>query len=201
MLIDRDTKIYGSFSLNPGMNGSVFFNTEFNSRKVNAIYRPFKVDNLKEAIEGAIAMKFSGLGISMPYKTEIIKYCTQITKEVESIGACNTVIIKGEEVIGYNTDWIGIKEFFKLKNIQGLSIIGTGGFSKAIQYYCKVSNLPFEIFTRINIDKLQYAKYPSINATPADFLCDYDGRPFTVHGKSIALLQAQAQLKLYLDNE
>lgn len=201
MLVDRDTKIFGSFSKEPGTNGSLFFNTEFKKRKINAVYKPFMVENLEDSIKGAIAMKFSGLGISMPFKREVIKHCTQISEEVRIIGACNTVVFTDNEVIGYNTDWLGVKEFFKSKNINGLSIIGNGGFSQAIQYFCNIDNLPYEIFTRDYMSRLPYARYGVFNATPENFSCDYDGRPFTEQGKQIALYQAQAQLKLYLDNE
>ena len=35
---------------------------------------------------------------------------------------------------GYNTDWVGVKNFFELSNFKSIYIVGDGGFSQAIQY-------------------------------------------------------------------
>ena len=38
-LINKDTKIYCSFSSNPGNNGCIYFNTKFQQNNINAIYK------------------------------------------------------------------------------------------------------------------------------------------------------------------
>ena len=45
MQINKDTKIYGSFSSNPGNNGCVFFNRKFQENNINAIYKLNITDN------------------------------------------------------------------------------------------------------------------------------------------------------------
>lgn len=201
MLINTDTKIFGSFSINPGNNGCKYFNSEFKKLKVNAIYKSFKVVDLEKAVNAAITFGFSGFGVSMPHKTDILNFCTQISEEVKIIQACNTVVIDNGKLTGYNTDWLGVRDYFKDIDVEGLSIIGTGGFSRAVQYFCTNHNIPFEVFSRENISSLSTSKYPSFNATPADIKCDFDGRPHTKVGKRIAALQAKYQLQLYLHNE
>ena len=44
-MIDKDTKIYGSFSNNPGNNGCKFFNAQFKKEGINAIYKSFYSNN------------------------------------------------------------------------------------------------------------------------------------------------------------
>ena len=47
-IINKDTKIYGSFSSNPGNNGCTFFNNKFQENNINAIYKSFYSDNIKK---------------------------------------------------------------------------------------------------------------------------------------------------------
>ena len=43
-MINKETKIYCSFSSNPGNNGCIFFNSEFKELNMNAIYKSFYSD-------------------------------------------------------------------------------------------------------------------------------------------------------------
>ena len=52
-MINKDTKIYGSFSSTPGNNGCLFFNEKFNEDKINAIYKSFYSNDIKKSIEAA----------------------------------------------------------------------------------------------------------------------------------------------------
>ena len=201
MLVNKDTKIFCSFSNNPGNNGCVFFNNKFQENNINAIYKSFYSDNIEKSIEAVKTLNISGFAISMPFKVEVLKYVDYIDKAVDEIGAANTIINNNGYLKAYNTDWLGVKKFIP-NSIKFLTILGNGGFSKAVQYSCTQLDIPFTIITR---DK--WYTIPSLtgyifNATPIEVTTSgdlIDGRPFTEQGKSIANLQAEEQFKLYIN--
>ena len=199
MEINKDTKLYGSFSTNPGNNGCIFFNEAFKKNDINAIYKSFYSNNIEQLISSVKYLKFEGFALSMPHKIEVIPYLDEIDEAAKEIGAVNTVVNKNGKLIGYNTDWIGVKEFFVDHYTNKLTILGNGGFSKSVQYYCKQKNIPFEIITRNEWDRVKDLKGFVFNATPVDvevkgFLID--GRPFTKQGRIMANLQAREQFKI-----
>jgi len=203
MLINKNTKIFCSFSKNPGNNGCIFFNETFQKNNINAIYRSFFSDNIKKSIEAVRVLSISGFAVSMPFKTEVLNYVDEVDEVVKAIGSCNTVINKGGKLIAYNTDWIGIKNYFLQTNTPSSIILaGNGGFSKAAQYTFDIMDIPYKIVTRNNWSSLKTTKTLIFNATPVDIITDsniIDARPTESEGKIIARLQAQEQYKLYVN--
>ena len=202
LLINKNTKIYCSFSSNPGNNGCVFFNKKFQENNIDAIYKSFYSDNIKKSVEAVKTLGISGFAISMPFKTEILKYVDEIDNAVQEIGAANTIINNNGYLKAYNTDWIGVKKY--LGSISSLTILGNGGFSKAIQYWCKQDNIKFKVIIRNEWDRVIDLEDLVFNATPVDVKIKgtlIDGRPHTLDGKIIANLQAEEQYKLYTNEQ
>jgi len=202
MKINKDTKIYGSFSSNPGNNGCIFFNNAFEQYNIDAIYKSFYSIDAKKLIESVKHLNFSGFALSMPLKIDIIKYLDDIDESALKIGAVNTIINQNNKYVGYNTDWIGVKKFFELiiPDDNHITILGNGGFSKAVQYACDKLNKTYDIITRDNWYKIPELKDVIFNATPENIESNsrlIDGRPFTITGKIIAELQAKEQFLLY----
>lgn len=198
-LINRDTKIYCSFSSNPGNNGCTYFNTKFQENNINAIYKSFYSDNLKKSLEAVKTLNIAGFAVSMPFKVEILKYVDSIDASAKEIGAANTIINIDGHLQAYNTDWLGVKKYFT-ETVEALTIVGNGGFSKAVQYFCKKDNIPFKLITRENWEDLSKAEGYVFNATPVDIETTgilVDARPSTPQGILIAGLQAYEQYKLY----
>ena len=80
--------------------------------------------------------KLDGINITIPYKSEIIKYLDEISEEAKTIGAVNTVISKDEKLVGYNTDYYGFqivveKLGIPVKNKKNF-ICGAGGSARAV---------------------------------------------------------------------
>lgn len=207
-MINKDTKIYGSFSNNPGNNGCKFFNKKFQENNINAIYKSFYSNNIKKSIEAVKNLDIKGFAISMPFKVKILKYLDEIDEAVNIIGACNTVVNNKGKLKGYNTDWVGVLNFIKTNELnftrikqQGkMNIIGNGGFSKAIQYTCNILNIKYNVITRDKMNLVSNLEGITLNATPLDIKGVkqlIDCRPFTKQGKIIALLQAEEQYKIY----
>ena len=201
MLIDKDTKIFCSFSINPGNNGCVFFNEKFKQNNVNALYKSFFSDNIKKSIEAVKTLGISGFAVSMPFKIEILNYVDQVDEIAQTIGSCNTVINKGGKLIAYNTDWIGIKNYLLQTKIpSSVLLAGNGGFSRAAQFTFDKMKIPFDIITRKNWSDLQNSHRTIFNATPIKIDNKnklIDARPTEYEGKIIARLQAEEQFKLY----
>ena len=204
MNINKDTRIYGSFSNNPGNNGCIFFNEMFEKHNINAIYKSFYSINTKDLITSVKHLNFSGFALSMPLKINIIKYLDKIDESASEIGAVNTVVNNNSILTGYNTDWLGVKNYLSdlLNESTILTILGNGGFSKAIQYYCRTSNIPYKVITRLEWEQVTELSGYVFNATPININISkhahlIDGRPFTEEGQKIAKLQAIEQFYLY----
>lgn len=95
---------------------------------------------------------FVGLTCTMPHKQNIIKYLDEIKDEAKIIGAVNSVLIKNNKYIGYNTDWYGIEKPFLEKKItlknKKVAIIGAGGASRSAIYAFKRNDCIISIFNR-----------------------------------------------------
>lgn len=214
-MINKDTLIYGSFSSNPGNNGCIFFNNEFEKNNINAIYKSFYSTDAQKLVEAAKHLNFSGFALSMPLKIEIMKYLDEIDSAALEIGAVNTVVNKNGILTGYNTDWIGVYKYIIKNEIwfplnESVIILGNGGFSKAIQYSLKKLDINYKVITRDNWEEISNIKHHLwlpvrntivFNATPIEVdmkdVNFIDGRPFTETGKEIAKFQAIEQFYLY----
>jgi len=201
-MINKDTKIYGSFSSNPGNNGCMFFNDAFKEKNINAIYKSFYSNNIQESVRAVKALDIKGFAVSMPFKIDVLDYVDVQDDAVTTIGSANTILNDNGWLKAYNTDYLGVMEFLKTLRVNHLYILGNGGFSKAIQYACRLLQINHTIITRGSwslIDSLHSETL--FNATPADVISInnnvIDGRPFTNVGKKIAMEQAKIQFKIY----
>ena len=217
-MINKETKIYCSFSSNPGNNGCIFFNSEFKERNMNAIYKSFYSDDIKKSIEAVKSLGIKGFALSMPFKIEALDYVDEVEDSARKIGSINTVVNKDGYLKGYNTDWVGVKKYFETRRFDSIYIIGNGGFSRAVQYTCDVMDIKFSIITRKNWrlideldDKILFNATPvhvesnrkMYNWAPDGSGCSIsgnlvvDGRPTSDAGREIALYQAKEQFKIY----
>lgn len=198
-MINKDTKLYGSFSSNPGNNGCIFFNDAFRKYNIDAIYKSFFSDDIEKTIESVKHLGFSGFALSMPLKIAVYQHLDEYDEPVVEIGACNTVLIENGKLYGYNTDWMGVSQYLS-DSIEKLTILGNGGFSRAVQYVCKIRNIDYDVIERKDWNKVYNIEGHIFNATPIDVITKgvlIDGRPHTKSGKIIAQLQAKQQFKLY----
>jgi len=108
---------------------------------INAHYYTFEIDRsrLSSAVDSMKTLNIRGLNVTIPYKTEIMKYVDSISLESKNIGAINTITLENEKTHGYNTDYFGFKAMLeKCKiNVKGKKIVllGTGGVSKSVRQY------------------------------------------------------------------
>jgi len=162
-------KTYGLIGKNIDYSFSVkYFSQKFNDEKIiDSEYVNFDLREIED-FNNLEILKINGLNVTIPYKEKIITYLDEVDKAASKIGAVNTIAIKDNKLIGYNTDYIGFIESFKNNlNFKNALILGTGGASKAIQYALNIKNINFDIGSRKNNKK--YISYDLINEKIKDY--------------------------------
>lgn len=80
------------------------------------------------------AREFTGLNVTIPYKSAVIPYLDYIDPAAEKIGAVNTISNRGARLYGYNTDFGGMKMLIEKQGLdytgKKVLILGSGGTSK-----------------------------------------------------------------------
>lgn len=79
------------------------------------------------------ARDFRGINVTIPYKRTVIPYLDSIDGAARAIGAVNTVLCRDGKLIGYNTDFYGMRLLLRRAGIdvrgQCAAVLGTGGTS------------------------------------------------------------------------
>lgn len=110
----------------------------FKAKGLHWRYQNFRVkpDGLAAAMQGMRAMNFKGINLTIPHKVAVIQHLDRITPEAALMGAVNTVVRQGDELIGTNTDGKGFLLALKQHNIdpagKRVVILGAGGAARAI---------------------------------------------------------------------
>ena len=143
--INPNTDVYGviadpiGHSLSPAIH-----NAAFSSLKIDKVYVPFRVrrEDLSQFLSDLRELGIKGLSVTIPHKEEILHYLTQCDEATQEIGACNTVVFKDGQTIGYNTDYraamASLDEIFGgTEGSSGLLdrnvlMLGAGGAARAI---------------------------------------------------------------------
>ena len=131
-------KIFGLIGRNIDYSFSrTYFSEKFKQHHLDCMYQNFDLNSMEEFPYIFDSQNIYGLNVTIPYKEDIIPYLDALDHEAESIGAVNTIKIKNNKLIGFNTDHYG----FKTSLIPHLNsthkkalILGTGGASKAVVY-------------------------------------------------------------------
>ena len=95
----------------------------------------FGPDRLEDAVQAMRVLGFHGGNCTMPYKVEIVKHLDSLGESAEVMGAVNTVVRRGEQLVGENTDGKGFLQSFRsVADPAGkaVTILGAGGAARAI---------------------------------------------------------------------
>jgi shikimate dehydrogenase len=93
--------------------------------------------DLATALKGLRAMNFRGINLTIPHKVAVLKYLDETAEDAKLIGAVNTVVRKGDKLVGENTDGKGfLKSLRDDANVspkgKKVVILGAGGAARAI---------------------------------------------------------------------
>ena len=100
------------------------------------------VELTPQALEGFLARReFVGINVTIPYKEAVMPFLDEIDPLAQAIGAVNTIVNCGDRLVGYNTDFGGMKAAILRAGIQmegkRVLILGTGGTSKTAMAVCR----------------------------------------------------------------
>ena len=111
---------------------------------LNLVYVPFEVPEggLKNAVRGAFELGIKGMNVTVPYKSEVIRYLKYTDPMAQSVGAVNTLVrddnLKGYR--GYNTDMSGLYRAMQSEGIElegeTVVILGAGGVARPTAHLC-----------------------------------------------------------------
>lgn len=117
--------------------GVLMHNRAYKKAGLDAVYVSFEPSGAKEAIEATRTLGIRGMGVTMPYKIEVMQYLDQIDDTAAKIGAVNTIVNQDGVLTGYNTDYRGaIDSLLELTPLSGkkVAMFGAGGVARAILY-------------------------------------------------------------------
>ncbi len=127
-------------SLSPIMHNSAYKDMDMDYKYVAFHVQP---ENLKNVVTAAKTFNIQGLNVTIPYKTDIIKYLDEIDPTAKKINAVNTLQFRNGIVKGYNTDGMGaikaIENHTDIKD-KNILVLGSGGASKAIVFTLTTKN-------------------------------------------------------------
>ncbi len=103
---------------------------------LSGYYHLFEIkekEYLGEAFEFFKSKSIVGINVTVPYKRAALEYVDKMSKDVELIGATNTIKFNSD-TIAENTDITGFTSFLKrnhLDNYQSALVVGAGGVGRA----------------------------------------------------------------------
>ena len=158
--IDRDTEVFGiignhvSHSLSPHIH-----NAAFAANELNSVYVPFEVHDPVAFLRRMVHPKtrelewnLNGLSVTAPHKSIVMQQLDWIDSTCREIGACNTVVVRGDQLFGYNTDAAGF--IAPLRDALGTirdtrcAVVGAGGAARACIWALKHEGADVTVFAR-----------------------------------------------------
>lgn len=162
MNITGKTKVFGLIGNPVEHSFSPFVQNMFAKKtNIDSVYTTFHVEDgeLKHAIKGMKALGIQGMNVTVPYKMDVMKYMDEVDSLAEHIGAMNTIVRKGDKLIGYNTDALGLKQSLEFEgiNLEGESvlIIGAGGAARAVAVMCADAGAKLIAITNRTVEKAE----------------------------------------------
>lgn len=117
-------------SLSPPMH-----NAAFEAMRVPATYVPLSVDagRLGRAVDALKTLPFVGVNVTIPHKEAIVDHLDRLAVTAERVGAVNTVLVEGGDLVGHNTDVYGIRKALEPAGPPRgpLLVVGAGGAARA----------------------------------------------------------------------
>lgn len=161
--ITASTQLYGIFG-NPARHSKspILHNGWFDDCGFDAAYLAFEPLNeeFEIAFSGLVAAGLRGCNITAPFKEKAAKISNFKTRDIEIMGAANTIKIENAKSHAFNTDGYGLildldsRAQNWRENNEKIAIIGAGGAAKGvINAFIKNGTKQFNIIAR-NQEKL-----------------------------------------------
>jgi len=173
-----------------------FFGEKFERENItDCLYENYPLANIEEMQDLIRTEKdLAGLNVTIPYKSQVIRYLDEISDDASEIGAVNVLKIKrfgsNPKITGFNSDISGIRDsllFLLRHDITKSLVLGTGGSSKAVCYVLEKLSVEYTLISRkvkpgcLTYQDLDHEIIQShrliINTTPLGMYPDTESRP------------------------
>lgn len=141
--ISGRTGLMGLIGSPIGHSGSpAMYNYSFEKLGLDYAYLAFdiKVEEVKQAIEAIKTLRMRGCNVTMPCKTEALKYMDELSAAARIVGAVNTIVNEDGKLVGHITDGQGFVDNLRDHGVEikgkKITICGGGGAATAIQVQC-----------------------------------------------------------------
>ena len=114
-------------------------NAAYAALSLDAVYLAFDVApaQLRAAVAGWRALGGKQLSVSIPHKLAILEHLDEVDPTARRIGAVNTVVRRGDALVGSNTDWLGavraLEREISLAGVHAV-VLGAGGTARAVAF-------------------------------------------------------------------
>ncbi len=137
--LNRRTKVFGVIGDPVGHSLSpLLHNSGFVARRLNAVYLPFLVRDLRDFLSAIPDLGIRGFSVTLPHKQSILKHLKECDPLAADIGAVNTVEVRRDgSLSGCNTDYVGVlRALEKTLQLAGsrVLIFGAGGSARAAAF-------------------------------------------------------------------
>lgn len=137
--LTRRSRVYGVIGEPIGHSLSpLLHNTGFVTRKVDAVYLPFLVHDLRDFLRAIPEFGVRGFSVTLPHKQSILRHLADCEPLAVEIGAVNTVVVRRDDSLyGCNTDYVGVLRALQKKlRIRGSRVLlfGAGGSARATAF-------------------------------------------------------------------
>jgi len=136
-------------SLSPSIQNAAFQHLD-----LDYVYLAFTVrgKNLENAILGSRSLGLHGLNVTMPHKTDVVRYLDQLDETARKVGSVNTILNQNGRMIGYTTDGIGALNALLYGGVnpsgKKIVVLGAGGASRSISFTLAREAKEFVILNR-----------------------------------------------------
>ncbi len=130
-------------SASPPMHNAALEKCGIPARYTRLHIRP---EELGAAVRQLPKQGFLGVNVTIPHKAAILPLMNRVDDHALRIGVVNTVVVEGEELIGFNTDGPGLvravrSEFgVDLRDLRVMVLGAGGGAGRAIAMQCGIEN-------------------------------------------------------------
>ncbi|MGI8426944.1 MAG: shikimate dehydrogenase [Actinomycetota bacterium] len=132
------TGIVGSAAQVAGSLSPSIHNAAFNALEMDWEYRLFGMDSASavKEIRNLVSGGVRGLNVTLPHKVLAMEAMDELSESASQIGALNTVEVRGDRLVGWNTDGEGLVRFLRMDvgaKLEGAAalVIGAGGSARA----------------------------------------------------------------------
>jgi|688.fasta_scaffold30790_11 shikimate dehydrogenase len=143
-----------------------FFAEFFQKQGIDANYATYELQEISDFPQLIKDHDFSGLNVTIPYKTAIIPYLDELDPLAAEIQAVNVIAFENGKTKGYNTDVFGfqqsIKPFLTFHHERAL-IFGTGGASKAVAFVFKALGIDVIFVSQTESSLSNHFTYADVN--------------------------------------